>query len=286
MYSRVNPYLRCPICRLGLAESIAGSGFALRCVNGHSFDLARQGYANLACPAPAYPGDSAQMVEARIQFLGAGHYRFISQAIAGAAASLCDPDAEGLIVEAGAGTGYYIAAVLDAMPGYAGIALDVSKAALRRASKAHPRCGAALCDVWRELPVADGVARLVLSAFAPRNSGEFRRVLSADGALVVVTPTPTHLAELVSALDLLSVDPNKDEAVAASLGDGFLRVGQERREVSLHLSHQEVAALVGMGPSAWHVNAEKLEARIGALPECVLVTASVQVSSYRVRQEP
>jgi 23S rRNA (guanine745-N1)-methyltransferase len=285
MYSRIVPYLRCPICRGILAETPAGTGNSLACLKGHSFDLARQGYANLAYPAPAYPGDSAQMVEARIQFLGADHYGSISQAVAAAAASLCDPDAEGLVVEAGAGTGYYIAAVLDALPGFSGLALDVSKAASRKAAKAHPRCGAALCDVWRELPLADGVARLVLSVFAPRNSGEFRRVLAADGALVVVTPTSAHLAELVGALDLLSVDPNKDEAVAASLRDQFMLVGHERHDLLLQLSHQEVVALVGMGPSAWHVDAKKLEARIGALPESVLVTASVQVSSYCVRRQ-
>jgi 23S rRNA (guanine745-N1)-methyltransferase len=283
VYSRVIPSLRCPLCHGGLTEAVAGSGFALRCATGHSFDLAKQGYVNLACPAPAYPGDSAQMVEARARFLGAGHYAFIAQAVARAAVSAIGPNEEGLIVEAGAGTGYYLAAALDALPGSSGLALDVSKAALRRASKAHSRCAAALCDVWRELPVRDRAARVLLSVFAPRNGVEFRRVLAADGALIVVTPTSSHLAELVGPLELLSVDPNKEQAVAASLEDRFQRVGDERHDVSLHLSHDEVDALVGMGPSAWHVDAGKLETRIGELPECVEVTASVHVGTYRVR---
>ena len=284
MYSRVVACLRCPLCHDSLMETIAGSGLALRCTNGHSFDLARQGYANLACPPPSYPGDTAQMVEARVHFLRAGHYGFIANAVAGVAASICGSDREGLIVEAGSGTGYYLAAVLEAIPGCYGLALDVSKAALRRAAKSHPRCGAALCDVWHELPVADAAARLVLSIFAPRNGVEFRRVLAADGALIVVTPTSFHLTELVGPLDLLSVDPNKGEAVAASLGDRFRKVGQEQHEVSLHLSHQEVAALVGMGPSAWHLHPGKLEQRIGELPETVAVTASVQIGTYHIRQ--
>lgn len=282
MYSRVIPCLRCPLCHGGLTEAVAGSGFALRCASGHSFDIAKQGYVNLACPAPAYPGDSAQMVEARVQFLGAGHYAFISQTVAGAVIAVIDPKEEGLIVEAGAGTGYYLAAALDALPGFSGLALDVSKAALRRAAKAHARCAAALCDVWRELPVMDVAARVVLSVFAPRNGVEFRRILAADGVLIVVTPTASHLAELVGPLELLSVDPNKEEAVAASLEGRFQRVAHERHDVSLHLSHSEVAALVGMGPSAWHVDAGNLETRIGGLPDCVEVTASVQVGTYRV----
>jgi 23S rRNA (guanine745-N1)-methyltransferase len=285
MYSRVIPYLRCPLCHGGLAEAIAGSGLALRCANQHSFDIAKQGYVNLACPAPAYPGDSALMVEARVQFLGAGHYAFIAQAIAGAVVSAIGLNADGLIVEAGAGTGYYLSSALEALPGFSGLALDVSKAALRRASKAHSRCAAALCDVWRELPVRDGAARVLLSVFAPRNGAEFRRVLAPGGVLIVVTPTASHLAELVGPLGLLSVDPNKEQAVAASLEDRFERVGHERYEVSLHLSHKDVATLVGMGPSAWHVDLAELETRIAALPEYLEVTASVHVGTYLVREQ-
>lgn len=284
MHSQAIPRLRCPLCHAGLAEVTAGSGLALRCANRHSFDLARQGYANLACPAPAYPGDSAQMVEARVQFLTAGHYAFIAQALAAAAVSACSPASEALIVEAGAGTAYYLGGVLDALPDCCGLALDVSKSALRRASKAHPHCAAALCDVWRDLPVMDGAAQLVLSVFAPRNGAEFRRILAADGTLIVVTPTSSHLAELVGPLELLSVDPNKDAAVAASLEDRFQMIQQAQFEQLLQLSHKEVAALVGMGPSAWHVDAAKLETRIAELPEPVGVTASVHVGTYRIRE--
>ena len=284
MHPQVVACLRCPLCHRCLTEAVEGSGHALRCAAGHSFDLARQGYANLACPAPAYPGDSAQMMEARARFLGAGHYAFIAQAIAGAAVSVTGPNEAGLVVEAGAGTGYYLANLLNSLPASCGLALDVSKPALRRAARAHPSCGAALCDVWRELPVADGAAGLVLSVFAPRNGAEFRRILAANGSLIVVTPTASHLAELIAPLELLSVDPNKDTAVAASLEDRFQMVRNDLHEQMLHLSHEEVAALVGMGPSAWHVDHGKLVERIAALPERVTATASVQVSSYRIRE--
>lgn len=264
-------------------EAVSGSGLALHCQSGHSFDIAKQGYVNLAYPPSAYSGDTAHMVESRIHFLGAGHYGFIARAVSKVAAAQCNPNGVGLVIDAGAGTGYYLATVLQSLPGCYGLALDVSKAALRRAAKAHSRCGAALCDVWHDLPVADGAARLVLSIFAPRNGTEFRRILAADGALIVVTPTSCHLTELVGPLELLSVDPNKDEAVAASLEANFRKVGLERHEVSLQLSHKEVEELVRMGPSAWHLDPGKLEQRIGALPETVTVTASVQIGTYHIR---
>jgi 23S rRNA (guanine745-N1)-methyltransferase len=283
MYSPVVACLQCPICHAGLTEAEAGSGRALRCVNGHSFDIAKQGYANLGYPPPAYSGDTAGMVAARAEFQAAGHYRFIADAAASAAKLLCSKTQPELIVEAGAGTGYYLGIVLDALADCAGLALDVSKAALRRAAKAHPRVAAALCDVWRELPVADGAAGLLLSIFAPRNGAEFKRILASDGALVVVAPASSHLQELVGPLGLLSVGANKDEAVATSLGDSFLRVDEQRCDQLLHLTHKEVEALVQMGPSAWHVDPAALAVAIGALPEVVPVTASVNVSSFRVR---
>ena len=284
MYSPVAACLRCPICHDALTEIDAGSGRALRCETGHHFDIAKQGYVNLGYPPPAHSGDTAQMVASRTEFQQAGHYQFIADAVAGAARRLQSAAAPQVVVEAGAGTGYYLQNVLDALPvSYAGLALDVSKAALRRAARAHARAAAVLCDVWRELPVADGAASLVLSIFAPRNGVEFRRILAADGAVMVVSPAPEHLGELIGPLGLLSVAANKDDAVAASLGDEFVREEELQLSKLLHLTHNGVLALVEMGPSAWHVDPSHLAGAVASLPETVPVTASVRISSYRRR---
>ena len=68
------------------------------------------------------------------------------------------PDPGALVLDAGTGTGCYLAGVLDALPAATGLGLDVSKPALRRAARAHPRAGAVLADLWRPLPVADAAA--------------------------------------------------------------------------------------------------------------------------------
>ncbi|WP_242334726.1 MULTISPECIES: putative RNA methyltransferase [Anaeromyxobacter] len=277
--------LRCPLCAGPLAEVAAGSGRALRCPAGHSFDLARQGYVSLDTGSRPHAGDSGEMIAARAAFLAAGHYAFVTDALVAAAREAWSGGAgpARLVVDAGAGTGHHLAAVLDALPEAAGLALDVSKPALRRAARAHPRAAAALCDTWRGLPVADGAARLVLDVFAPRNGPEFRRVLGEGGALVVVTPAPEHLAALVDALGLLAVDPEKAERVEASLGERFVLQGEVLASRELALEHAEVRTLVGMGPSAWHADAAALAARIAALPEPVRVRAAVRVGTYRPR---
>lgn len=263
----------------------------MRCAAGHAFDVARQGYLNLLTGAPA-PGtaDTAAMVAAREDFLASGHYAPLQQAIATAAAGLAGPGTvgaeAGCVVDAGAGTGRYLAAVLDALPGRAGLALDVSKYALRRAARAHPRAGAVAWDVWRRFPVADGVASLVLDVFSPRNGAEFHRVLEPGGALLVVTPAPGHLRELTGPLGLLAVDERKDERLADALGTWFTAGDRTDLTVPLRLTHEESAAVIAMGPNAHHIDPAELRARIACLPSPVEVTAAFQLSRFHRRPSP
>jgi 23S rRNA (guanine745-N1)-methyltransferase len=286
-------HLRCPNCALPLTEvtderlpgpiPTSSMGRSLRCPRRHTFDIARQGYVNLTAGPVTHPGDTAAMVAARADFLAAGWYDFISAALASASPDGLDG---GLVVDAGAGTGHHLTAVLDAHPAAVGLALDVSKAAVRRAARAHPRAAAALCDTWRRLPLADGAAGVVLDVFAPRNGAEFHRILRPGGTLLVVTPTAGHLAELVGPLGLISVDAEKEDRVAASLSPWFAPVDEQRLESSLRLTHAEVGTLVGMGPSAWHTDPETLAARIAALPTPATVTASVHLRRLKPRLPP
>ncbi|MFF5215547.1 putative RNA methyltransferase [Micromonospora sp. NPDC000442] len=287
MDSCVLARLRCPVCQDPLAEVVTGGSRALRCPRRHSFDIARQGYVNLLTGRTSHSGDTAEMVAARADFLSAGHYDVISTALAAAAdAALATPHptvpgAYPLVVDAGAGTGRHLAAVLAAVPAAAGLALDISKPALRRAARAHPRVTAALADTWQRLPLADASTALVLNVFAPRNGAEFRRVLAPGGRLLVVTPATDHLTELVAALGLLRVDPAKADRVAASLAGHFTEESTTVHRQELTLSGPEVATLVGMGPSAWHTDPAGLTARIDALGEPVRVTVAVRLGTYR-----
>jgi 23S rRNA (guanine745-N1)-methyltransferase len=279
-------YLACPYC----GDGVRRAGGSLRCPAGHTFDIARQGYVSLL-PAGATGGvgDSAAMVQARAGFLAAGHFAPLARELAGAVAgelSGAVADAAGVsgcVADAGAGTGYFLAAVLDRCPDRAGLALDVSKFALRRAARAHPRIGAAGCDVWRRLPVADGAAAAALSVFAPRNGAELRRILHPRGRLLVVTPEPGHLGELIGPLGLLSVDRHKDERLAGQLGGYFTVTGRQSHVRRLRLPHPQVATLVAMGPSARHLDAATVAARLARLPDPVPVTLAVTLSVYKVQ---
>jgi 23S rRNA (guanine745-N1)-methyltransferase len=264
--------LACPHC----GGSLSRHGRSVGCPNGHSFDVARQGYVSLLSgDASLGSADTAEMVAAREAFLGAGHFEPLAEALVDEAERAHLQD--GCVIEVGAGTAWYLARVLDRLPGRLGLALDISKHALRRASRAHPRIAAVACDAWRGFPVRNSAAALVLSVFAPRNGPEIARVLRPGGALVVVTPTQRHLAELVSELDLLTVDERKRERLAAALDPHVDLERRVEREWSVELAASDVAAAVTMGPSARHVTREQLASRIAARD----VTASLAISTYR-----
>jgi 23S rRNA (guanine745-N1)-methyltransferase len=279
MIPEVLAALRCPVCR----EPLAASAGALRCAAGHAFDVAREGYVNLLGGRKSgIVGDDARMVQARARFLAAGHLAPLAEALASRAAEAAE-GAPGLLVEIGAGTAYYLARALDAAPARAGLAIDVSKHAARQAARAHPRAGAVVANAWAALPLADGCAGVVLDVFAPRNGAELRRILRDDGALLVVTPTAAHLAELRAPLGLLEVDPGKERRVGAALEPLFARASSMDLEWTMTLPHPGVLALAGMGPSARHADDAEREARVRALPDPIAVTASVRVAVWRPR---
>ncbi|MCK2214511.1 23S rRNA methyltransferase [Actinomadura sp. ATCC 31491] len=168
-----------------------------------------------------------------------------------------------VVVDAGAGTGHYLAAVLNAVSDGIGMAFDVSKHAVRRAARVHPRAGAFVADVWRPLPIRDEVADVLIDVFAPRNGPEFGRILRPGGVAVVVTPAAEHLSPLVSGLGLLSVDAEKERRVERSMA-GFVPAGRRRVAFEMELDAGGIAQVVGMGPSAWHTGAAELDARIAA----------------------
>ena len=275
MPERVASALACPVCGRALSRDPRG----LTCSARHGFNVAREGYAGLLTGAtPPGTGDSKEMVADRLRFQAAGHYDHIGRALAEA---LTGVGADPLIVDVGGGTGHYLAQVLEATPGAVGLTTDVSKFAARKAARVHPRAGAVTADSWRVLPLADGVADVLLNVFAPRNAAEFHRVLAPTGTLLVVTPETDHLTELRSALGLLEVDPRKDERLAHSLHAHFAPVQARSVRFDLDLPHPDALTVVGMGPSARHITPEDLAERVSALPDPVRVTASIRLGAYR-----
>lgn len=233
--------LRCPHCRDRFSPDATGVG----CPAGHHFDLARSGYLNLlGGPQPAN-ADTPAMVLARSRVLGSGLFDSVRDAVTRASVGP-------RILEAGAGTGFYLQHALGGDLNAIGIALDISTAAARVAASSDQRIGALIADVWKPLPIAAGCLNTVLTVFAPRNIPEFARMLRPDGRLVIVTPNPGHLAQLRRDHGLLGIAEEKGDRLQHSARQWFQIVDQEVVQHRAELKSETVTDLIAMGPNAFH----------------------------------
>jgi 23S rRNA (guanine745-N1)-methyltransferase len=263
--------LRCPLCKSGFT---AAAG-ALACRNGHSFDLARQGYVNLLPGRrrrPATGGDSPSQLRRRAQFLDAGHFGTLTTAIVRQIErSARDPR---YVLDAGSGTGHHVARIASSLPSSViSLGLDISKDAARQAARRWPTTAFAVADLWSEWPVHDAATDLVISIFAPKNFPEMGRVLRPGGWLVVTYPGPDHLIELRDRFRLL----RQHEADSERYADVVTRFVSPPTIARLRsravLDSPMARAVILMGPNARHVDPTSLD--VG--PDPLAVTFDINV---------
>jgi 23S rRNA (guanine745-N1)-methyltransferase len=296
---RLASWLRCPTCG---ADLRAVPPLVLRCDRGHAVDANKRGYASLLAPGTRVTGDSAEMIAARGRFLDRGHYAPLMEALQEAvgegtppAAServVADADARsGLrILDAGCGTGYYLRALLDAIPGSTGLAADLSPAAVAVAVRGRADVDGVVADTWSSLPLRDGAADLILDVFAPRNLPEFHRALAPGGRVAVVAAGPEHLAELRAAGRAVGVQEDKRERILGAADALFEPVAETRVQRVLRLAEDDVALLLGMGPSAHHAGAQQAspdapDASPAASRDAQDVTIDVMIHVLRRRED-
>lgn len=282
--------LRCPIC--GEPLEVDEQGRRLFCADRHSFDIAKQGYVSLLDGrSGALRSDTADMVSARLRVHDAGVLDPVVNAVVDATTDAFRSRWRGvagnspLIVDLGSGPGHYLGAALADVDEARGIGVDLSKYCARALMRRVARAGAVVADVWRDLPIADGVADVALSVFSPRNVDETARILREGGRWIIVTPQPDHLGELIEPMAMLSVAEDKADALSVAIGGRFDIVDQhvvrERNDVPAPV----IADLAAMGPTAFHRDRDEIERAAHAFasaPTPVTVAVTVTVCQARV----
>lgn len=219
----------CPVC----SRALRAEERAYRCEAGHCFDIARRGYVNLLLgKAGGQHGDNREMLEARRDFLNAGHYAPLAEKIAKVAVAGLPKDAA--VLDAGCGECYYTARLAEEMRrsgiNARTVGVDVSREALTVGAKRDATLALAVGSVYK-MPFAAESFDLVLSVFSPYAGEEFLRVLKPNGRLLMVIPQKRHLFGMKEVLYEKPYE-NKPESTAL---DGFTLLSDTRVEYTLRL---------------------------------------------------
>lgn len=263
--------LCCPICGGALLQEAC----RWRCGEGHSFDIARQGYVNLLPVQQKHsltPGDTREQVLSRRSFLEAGFYAPIADALLQAAREL---GATGPLLDSGYGEGWYGTRLAQAL-GTDLIGLDISKEAVRMAA-ARYKGPLWLCATAAHIPVTDGSIGLLTSLFAVTVPGEFRRVLRKDGLFFQVLAAQDHLLGLKGIIyDRLTLK-QKDSVPELP---GFTLVKSLPIRFSFAVEGEQVRKLLSMTPHVYRIGPEGA-ARLEAVTT-LTDTASCVLNCYRL----
>jgi 23S rRNA (guanine745-N1)-methyltransferase len=238
----------CPLCARGFAFEPR----LWRCAQGHSFDLAREGYVNLLPVQHKHsrePGDQAQAIEARRAFLEAGHYGPLREALV----AMLAPLRPGLLLDVGCGEGWYTSAFARAATEVIG--LDIAKPAVRLAAKRF-RGPTWIVGSGARLPLADASVDALCTLFTPLHESEIARVLVAGGSAIVVTPGVAHLQELRAAL-FETVQPHEPDKFLRGFEGAFTLAQRDDVRVPLALDRTALQQLVAMTPYAWKARPER-----------------------------
>lgn len=235
----------CPVCRLVL-DRVARTWC---CANGHSFDIAKQGYCNLLLAhhkRSKAPGDSKEMLLGRRAFLDAGHYEPLANAIATALAPHLPPNAT--LLDCGCGEGYYAQRLRDALP-IEVFGIDIARDGVRMAAarcKDNQGMEFAVASA-RDVPLSDGSVDAVVQVFAPSSDQQVRRLLKADGVYCAVFPGPKHLWAFKERL----YDQAREHGDPVET-EGHVTLSQTRLRFELNLRcNADIRHLLAMTPLNW-----------------------------------
>lgn len=235
----------CPICKGELKKENG----AYKCVNAHSFDIAKSGYVNLLTNDKMnskVPGDSKEMVVSRRDFLLKGYYEPLKKELAKVARNFVSGESP-VYFDAGCGTAYYTKEVAESFSSPEVSGVDISKSAVNISAKYLKGAEFAVASVY-DLPLKDESVDLITNVFSPMADREYLRILKKGGHLLYVVPAPDHLFNLKT---LLYDTPYLNTEEETSY-EGLKEAKKIKVEFKLNIeSSNDILSLFTMTPYFW-----------------------------------
>ncbi len=247
----------CPVC----GNCLYKKDRTYRCVNGHCFDEAREGYVNLLTGSKSGTliGDSKDMARSRRYFLSKGCFSPLADKIAQiinqygkATPAVCDICC---------GEGWYAEYIKNkADCEIAGF--DISREMVRLAAKRKNNMTFFVANISK-IPLEDSSVDICYHLFAPFHEKEFSRITKDDGLIITAVAGENHLFELK---EILYEKPYRNDEKPPETQCLTLK---EKIKVTdrIHLECKEdIDALFKMTPYFYHTS-EKAKEKLSNLSE-------------------
>ncbi|ARU57551.1 SAM-dependent 23S rRNA m(1)G745 methyltransferase [Oleiphilus messinensis] len=279
--------LSCPICLCELSLKQR----QLVCLNGHSFDQAKQGYFNLLPvqqKKSRSPGDSKAMIAARRRFLQAGLYEPVATQVfnmvkSGHSEASQASDKGLVIADAGCGDGYYLNFLSQALRAEGSavvpVGWDISKEAIVAASKLDKHA------IWlvasnKQPPITPERLDVLLCLFGFPCYSAFKAVMRPGASLILVDPGPEHLIELRK---VIYPTVKKSQVTSSDLAaeSGFELISTSHlTELLPAIDKAQIQDLLTMTPHLYKAPYEGKQA--AQQLESITLTLDVTIRHYRV----
>ena len=244
----------CPICQ----ENLTLVETSLKCINRHSFDIAKFGYVNLAPQIKQSANYDKKNFQNRQQILESGFYQVILEVVSDL---LSNSKSSKTILDIGCGEGFYSRKLQESHPDKTFYAFDISKDSVQIAAKSEPNWAVNwfVGDLSR-LPLQDASMDILLDLFSPANYGEFRRVLSKDGILIKVIPTKNHLKEIRQKVqDQLTNKDYSNQDIKNHFQNNFTILSSKTASLTKPITAEQLQALLSMTPLLFHIDQTKID---------------------------
>jgi len=193
------------------------------------------------------------MLLARSQFLNAGFYQPVTDAINSLITQHC-PAIHNLL-DIGCGEGYYLSSLQHYMhdPSIHFYGTDISKEALKLAARSYKDIHWFVAAAKNQ-PFIEHQLDLILNIFAPADWQEIKRILKPEGHVLLAVAGENHLQGLRE-LIYQQVEPHKPERFLDKTGTDFELIATQSCLFELQLNdNQAINSLLQMTPYYWQAD--------------------------------
>lgn len=259
---KLSRLFRCPICHASIQVKNLQS---LVCLNNHDFNIAKQGYVNLATKQAKTKYDK-QLFQARKEVMQENKFfnpllQKVSEIIID---HLNDYPETFTVVDMGCGEGSHLSSICKIIQSQTkkelvGIGIDLSKEGIIEATKQERDHIWAVADI-ANAPFKDEQFAVILNILSPSNYEAFERLLKTNGLLIKVIPQSNYLKELREAfIEKENLKTYSNEKTVNHFQKHFHLNERFRLTYTTILSRQTMESLLHMTPLTWNISKERMD---------------------------